>query len=38
MEDVLDVYELINDPLRPQVCYDEWRRVRISETRTSLPA
>lgn len=38
MEDVLDVYELPYDPLRPQVCYDEWRRALISETRVSLPA
>jgi hypothetical protein len=38
MEDVLDVYELPYDPLRPQVCYDEWRRALIGETRTSLPA
>ena len=33
MEDVLDVYELPYDPLYPQVCYDEWRRALISETR-----
>jgi len=38
MEDVLDVYELPYDPLRPQVCYDEWRRALIGETRMSLPA
>jgi hypothetical protein len=38
MEDMLDVYELPYDPLRPQVCYDEWRRALISETRASLPA
>ena len=38
MEDVLDVYELPYDPLRPQVCYDEWRRALIGETRNSLPA
>ena len=38
MEDVLDVYELPYDPLCPQVCYDEWRRALIGETRNSLPA
>ena len=38
MEDVLDLYEQPYDPLRPQVCYDEWRRALISETRNSLPA
>jgi transposase len=38
MEDVLDVYELPYDPLQPVICYDEWRRALISETRTSLPA
>jgi hypothetical protein len=38
MEDVLDVYELPYDRLRPQVCYDEWRRALIGETRSSLPA
>lgn len=38
MEDVLDVYELPYDPLRPVICYDEWRRALISETHTSLPA
>ena len=26
------------DPQRPLVCYDEWRRALIGETRTSLPA
>jgi hypothetical protein len=38
MEDVLDLYEQPYDPLQPQVCYDEWRRALISETRNSLPA
>lgn len=38
MEDVLDVYELPYDRLCPQVCYDEWRRALIGETRNSLPA
>ena len=38
MEDVLDLYEQPYDPLRPQVCYDEWRRVLIGETRDSIPA
>jgi hypothetical protein len=38
MEDVLDLYEQPFDPVRPQVCYDEWRRALIGETRKSLPA
>lgn len=38
MEDVLDLYEQPYDPTRPVVCYDEWRRSLIGETRTSLPA
>lgn len=38
MEDVLDLYEQPYDPLRPQVCYDEWRRALIGESRASLPA
>ena len=38
MEDVLDLYEQPYDLLRPQVCYDEWRRALIGETRNSLPA
>lgn len=38
MEDVLDLYEQPLDPQRPLVCYDEWRRALIGETRLSLPA
>lgn len=38
MEDVLDLYEQPYDPLQPLVCFDEWRKVLISETRQSLPA
>jgi transposase len=38
MEDILDLYEQPFDPKRPLVCYDEWRRALIGETRTSLPA
>jgi hypothetical protein len=38
MEDVLELYEQPYDALRPQVCYDEWRRALIGETRSSLPA
>jgi transposase len=38
MEDVLDLYEQPYDPSRPVVCYDEWRRSLIGETRASLPA
>jgi transposase len=37
MEDVLDLYEQPYDPLCPQVCFGEWRRALISETRLSLP-
>jgi len=37
MEDVLDLYEQPFDPQRPVVCYDEWRRALIGETRSSLP-
>jgi hypothetical protein len=38
MEDVLDLYEQPVDPVHPLVCYDEWRRALIGETRQSLPA
>jgi len=38
MEDVLDLYEQPVDLQRPLVCYDEWRRALIGETRVSLPA
>lgn len=38
MEDVLDLYEQPYDPQRPMVCFDEWRRALIGETRQSLPA
>jgi len=38
MENVLDLYEQPFDPQRPLVCYDEWRRALIGETRTSWPA
>ncbi len=37
MEDVLDLYEQPYDATRPVVCYDEWRRALIGETRKSLP-
>lgn len=37
MEDVLDLYEQPYDPLRPQVCFDEWRKALISETRSPWP-
>ena len=38
MEDVLDLYEQPLDHLHPQICYDEWRRALIGETRKSVPA
>ena len=37
MEDVLELYEQPLDPRRPLICYDEWRRALIGETRTCLP-
>ena len=38
MEDVLELYEQPLDPRRPLICYDEWRRALIGETRTCLLA
>jgi transposase len=38
MEDVLDLYEQPYDPKRPMVCFDEWHRALIGETRLGLPA
>ena len=38
MEDVLDLYEQAYDPQRPLVCFDEWLKQLIAETRMSLPA
>lgn len=38
MEDVLDQYEQPYDPKRPLVCYDEWLKQLIEETRISKPA
>jgi hypothetical protein len=38
MADVLDLYEQPYDPRYPLICYDEWRRALIGETRPSLPA
>ncbi len=38
MEDLLDLYEQAHDPKRPLVCFDEWLKQLIAETRTSLPA
>jgi len=37
MEDVLEVYKLPYDPLRPVVCFDETNRQLIGETATPLP-
>jgi len=37
LEEVLDLYEQPYDPRYPLICYDEWRRALIGETRTSLP-
>jgi hypothetical protein len=38
MEDVLDLYEQACDLKRPLVCFDEWLKQLIAETRLSLPA
>lgn len=38
MEDVLDQYEQPYDPKRPLVCFDEWLKQLIEETRIGLPA
>lgn len=37
MEDVLDQYEQPYDPKRPLVCFDEWLKQLIEETRIGLP-
>ena len=37
VEDVLDQYEQPYDPNRPLVCFDEWLKQLIEETRVSLP-
>lgn len=36
-EDVLDVYKRPDDPLYPQVCFDECSQQLVSETRQPLP-
>jgi len=38
MEDVLDQYEQPYDPKRPLVCFDEWLKQLIEESRIGLPA
>lgn len=38
MEDVLDQYEQPYDPERPLVCFDEWLKQLIEETRIGRPA
>ena len=38
MEDILDLYEQAYDPKRPLVCFDEWLKQLIAETRTRIPA
>jgi transposase len=38
MEDVLDQYEQPYDPGRPLVCFDEWLKQLIEETRIGRPA
>jgi len=38
MEDILDLYEQAYDPKRPLVCFDEWLKQLIAETRMSIPA
>lgn len=38
MEDVLDQYEQPYDPKRPLVCFDEWLKQLIEETRIGKPS
>jgi hypothetical protein len=38
MEEVLDLCEQCYDPKRPVVCYDEWLKQLIAETRLGKPA
>jgi len=38
MEDVLDQYEQPYDPTQPLVCFDEWLKQLIEETRIGKPA
>jgi hypothetical protein len=38
MEDVLDQYEQPSDPLQPLVCFDEWLKQLIEETRIGKPS
>jgi transposase len=38
MEDVLDVYQLPYDPLRPQVCVDETSKQLLDHVRVPIPA
>jgi hypothetical protein len=38
MEDILDLYEQAYDPKRPLICFDEWLKQLVAETRASLPA
>ena len=38
MEHILDLYELLYNPLRPMICFDETSKQLIAETRIPLPA
>jgi len=38
MEHILDLYELLYNPLRPLICFDESSKQLIAETRIPLPA
>jgi transposase len=38
MEHILDLYELLYNPLRPMICFDESSKQLIAETRIPLPA
>ena len=38
MEHILDLYELLYNPLRPIICFDESSKQLIAETRIPLPA
>lgn len=37
MEDVLDLYAEVEDPLRPRVCFDEMPYQLVAETRQAIP-
>jgi hypothetical protein len=38
MEDILEVYHRLHDPLRPLVCFDEASKQLVAEIRTPIVA